>query len=208
MNCLECNEETNNPKFCSKKCLHRFADRKYRNQKTDGNCNKCGVIIAKKNSKKPKYCQNCWQIVKRQSRPNKEIKPTVIPKCKVCDIIKTDQNSCKTKSGTFNTYCKKCSAELILIRTRRLKEKCVNYKGGKCEKCGYNQCLAALQFHHKDPNQKDFGIAGKTTFNDTMIRELEKCSLLCSNCHFELHSKESSEISELSILYLNSIKSK
>lgn len=67
--------------------------------------------------------------------------------------------------------------------------------GGKCCLCGYDKCLDALQFHHKDPSQKDFEISdfifGRlSNVSDQDVRnELDKCMLVCSNCHCELHSK-------------------
>ena len=70
----------------------------------------------------------------------------------------------------------------------------IEYKGGKCQKCGYNQCEGALQFHHKDPNQKEFGLAN-INLNDSnfslqkVLEEVDKCELLCANCHFESHYK-------------------
>jgi hypothetical protein len=35
----------------------------------------------------------------------------------------------------------------------------VVYKGGKCQCCGYNKYIGALEFHHVDPEQKDFGVS-------------------------------------------------
>lgn len=61
------------------------------------------------------------------------------------------------------------------------------YLGNKCFICGYNKCLEALEFHHKEPKEKKFAIAG--IYNkkwDTIVEELDKCVLLCSNCHREL----------------------
>ena len=63
----------------------------------------------------------------------------------------------------------------------------VDYKGGKCEICGYNKCLEALEFHHKDPNEKDFSIANNFKSMDKMKTEVDKCLLLCANCHREEH---------------------
>lgn len=71
---------------------------------------------------------------------------------------------------------------------KRTKLKLVEYKGGKCEKCGYNKCLEALQFHHLNPKEKDFTIAGKSWSFDKLKLEVDKCSLLCANCHIEEHN--------------------
>ena len=72
---------------------------------------------------------------------------------------------------------------------RRVKLKLVEYKGGKCENCGYNTCIDALEFHHKDPNEKDFTISGKSWSFEKLKIESDKCILVCSNCHKEIHMK-------------------
>jgi hypothetical protein len=65
--------------------------------------------------------------------------------------------------------------------------------GGKCQVCGYSKCIDALQFHHKDPSQKSFGISeamwghSKKT-EEEIVKEIKKCSLLCANCHAEVHA--------------------
>ena len=61
-------------------------------------------------------------------------------------------------------------------------------KGGRCEKCGYNTCLGALEFHHIDPTQKDFTISNDHFRLEEAIEESKKCILLCANCHRELHN--------------------
>lgn len=67
--------------------------------------------------------------------------------------------------------------------------------GGKCNRCGYDKCFDALHFHHNDPSQKDFNISSaiwstQTHVNEqTILSEVRKCTLLCANCHAEIHSK-------------------
>ncbi len=73
---------------------------------------------------------------------------------------------------------------------RKTKLRAVEYKGGKCEDCGYNRCAAALIFHHRDPKEKEFQISGKTLAWAKVVVELDKTVLLCSNCHAERHSTE------------------
>lgn len=67
----------------------------------------------------------------------------------------------------------------------------VEYKGGQCEACGYNRCIEALEFHHTNFSQKDFSISNKgyTRSWAKVKEELDKCKLLCANCHREIHSK-------------------
>ena len=63
--------------------------------------------------------------------------------------------------------------------------------GGACGICGYDRCNKALVFHHLDPSEKDFGF-GETMANikswAKIAKELEKCVMLCSNCHMEHHA--------------------
>lgn len=86
--------------------------------------------------------------------------------------------------------CPACAIEYVNNRRRNQKILSVNYKGGKCEICGYNKCIEALEFHHKDPSKKDMNISNTgTVFSDKVKAELDKCILVCSNCHRELHYK-------------------
>ena len=71
---------------------------------------------------------------------------------------------------------------------KRIKEKLIKYKGGKCQICGYDRCTSALEFHHIDPLQKDFTISGGTKSFENLKPEVDKCILVCSNCHREIHA--------------------
>lgn len=74
---------------------------------------------------------------------------------------------------------------------KKTKAKAIEYLGGKCCLCGYNKCSASLDFHHVDPSTKEFGIGAKgltRSWEKTKI-ELDKCILVCKNCHGELHYK-------------------
>ncbi|TXH06191.1 MAG: HNH endonuclease [Candidatus Moraniibacteriota bacterium] len=75
-------------------------------------------------------------------------------------------------------------------RRRELKEKAVKLKGGKCEICGYKKCLNALDFHHIDESKKSFslGTRGLTRSWEKIVEEIQKCMLLCANCHREIHA--------------------
>lgn len=110
--------------------------------------------------------------------------------CPCCSKLKTLEEfyDRRGKKGG-SVYCKKCSNEESRERARKFKIKCVEYKGGKCEKCGYKKYFGALQFHHLDPSKKDFGLAAvkKHSFDDKIKLELDKCILVCANCHFEIH---------------------
>lgn len=69
-----------------------------------------------------------------------------------------------------------------------VKQRLIDYKGGKCQICGYNRCINALEFHHINPKEKDFTISGGTKSFNTLKLEVDKCILVCSNCHREIHA--------------------
>lgn len=72
-------------------------------------------------------------------------------------------------------------------RRRELKDRAIAYKGGKCVICKYDRCAAAMQFHHEDPLQKDFEISTSLSW-ERIVQELDKCVLVCANCHAEIHA--------------------
>ena len=87
----------------------------------------------------------------------------------------------------FSTNIKTVRGRVDSIRR---KEERVNYLGGKCLKCHYHKYLGSLQFHHKDESSKHFTISRKNVVFENIKDELDKCELLCANCHMEKHHKE------------------
>ena len=70
----------------------------------------------------------------------------------------------------------------------RLKERATYVLGGKCQICGYDKCIQALDFHHVNPEEKtaDFNANANRSWQTTR-EEIKKCILLCANCHREIH---------------------
>ncbi len=73
-------------------------------------------------------------------------------------------------------------------RFHKIKQECLDYRGGICVVCGYNKCQAALHFHHRDPLMKKFELGSNKKPLRKVKDELDKCDILCANCHLELHS--------------------
>ena len=129
----------------------------------------------------------------RKSNFNPNISETEIEKiCPICnDRFKTTARN--------RLYCYNCSPSQIQNsdadyqgqKKRAIKHQLIVYKGGKCKKCGYNKCEGALQFHHRDPKEKDFTISrinlSKSFSIENLYKEVDKCDLLCANCHSEEH---------------------
>lgn len=65
----------------------------------------------------------------------------------------------------------------------------IEHGGGCCQICGYEKSVRALTFHHRNPEEKDFGVSDKgiTRSWAKTKKEIEKCVLLCANCHAEVH---------------------
>lgn len=73
---------------------------------------------------------------------------------------------------------------------RRKKWKAAESFGGKCSLCGYNKCLAALEFHHVEGKKEAPSSIIHSWSWERAKKELQKCVLLCSNCHREVHYSE------------------
>jgi 5-methylcytosine-specific restriction endonuclease McrA len=112
-------------------------------------------------------------------------------KCSRCKTIQNISNFYARNAGGYYPYCKECNKEIAVEKQRNFKLSCISYKGGCCENCGYNRYFGALEFHHKNPKEKDFAISNLNYYylNDIVRNELDKCMLLCSNCHREEHAR-------------------
>lgn len=133
-------------------------------------------------------------------------------KCPKCDSIVPHRINIGGKQKLLNNrkYCLDCSpfgshnqrktdiseeerekrdrnARLVNDYRRLAKQTCIEYCGGKCIICGYNRCVSGLVFHHLNSNEKDFSLSGKAWSWIRVKKEIDKCVLLCQNCHCEIH---------------------
>ncbi|KKL05303.1 hypothetical protein LCGC14_2607370 [marine sediment metagenome] len=95
-------------------------------------------------------------------------------------------------TGVCKTLCHAC---MVWRGRQRRKARALEYKGGKCQQCGYNKCAAALQFHHTKPEEKTHTISYliiRARPWEVIKTELDKCIVLCANCHAEVSSSASS----------------
>jgi transposase-like protein len=92
------------------------------------------------------------------------------------------------RDGGFR--CARCRVDQVAEKRRRIKRQLVLEAGGRCELCGYDRCLGALQFHHVDRDTKSFAISrgGVTRAIAKAREEASKCALLCANCHAEVEA--------------------
>jgi len=103
-----------------------------------------------------------------------------MPICKLCGLkFKDYQSKGRSRCGSCNTK----------IRRFRAKAAAIKWLGEKCKDCGWHGNQAALQFHHSNPEKKDFIIGNVANKKWEIIKdELKKCVLLCANCHAIRHS--------------------
>ena len=84
------------------------------------------------------------------------------------------------EKDAFNRYC--------VERWQKRKLKAIEYKGGKCQRCGYDKYPDVLEFHHRDPTEKEATWTKMRLWGwEKTLTELDKCDMLCANCHREVH---------------------
>lgn len=150
--------------------------------KADQNNSRCASCRNQRNLKPNCECKVCKkELYRRPSRLNKD-NIFCSYGCRN-RYFSGDKGKHKSKSKRNRSWDQKS--------IKYKKERAVAYKGGKCERCGYDKCIAALDFHHINPNDKIYAV------KDLMVRkweliqeEIDKCILLCSNCHREEHWNE------------------
>lgn len=120
-------------------------------------------------------------------------KPEIkIIQCQYCeqyfDFIKS--------GGGTRKSCYQCvpdgKAQDASLLRRLIKLKAVSIKGNKCFCCNQSFPQSVYDFHHLDPNKKDFGLGQKesTIKWDIVKKEIDKCIMVCANCHRMIHSGE------------------
>ena len=145
------------------------------------NCRKCGehipnwVKIDKKyrNLKNRKFCLVCSPFGEHNTKTDD---PSAVRKNQWKDY--TDEKKQKIK-------------DCLYLKAKQRKRDLIEMLGGKCD-CGYNKCLSALQFHHKNPEDKIFGLTLNNLWSkkwEIIVEEAKKCKLMCANCHAEEHQK-------------------
>ena len=111
-----------------------------------------------------------------------------------CKCGETDPNNFYSSS---KYYCKPCWNRNTYDRQ---KQRFVDYltefrQGIKCERCGYDKGFWGLAFHHRDPSQKEFSLDRNRGKNIKALKEeLDKCDVLCHNCHSEVHAEMRGDI--------------
>lgn len=109
-------------------------------------------------------------------------------RCKQCG--NTDINKMMLNGlHSHRSLCKACHNQNTIKRGQANKRSYIEYLGGQCSRCGYNKCVSALELHHKNPAEKDPTFKSIRYWGLKKAKiELDKCILLCANCHREEHT--------------------
>jgi hypothetical protein len=111
--------------------------------------------------------------------------------CKSCSTEKHREEFYKLSAPKYKKHwdvrdslCKPCRLEYGVKRRQNTKKQAVEYMGGSCKDCGLKtDKYCVYDFHHLDPTKKDFAFADTALILEKLKPELDKCVLLCSNCH-------------------------
>lgn len=158
-------------------------------------CMQCGIELTTKQQKS--FCsRSCAATYNNQHRPDR--RRGICKKCgepcrsglRYCsDACRPVRTRAIRNWSTFSEERKKKNVLSVAAWRQRKKARAVAYKGGACQICGYNKSLVALHFHHRDPSKKDFIISRASKSWEAVLAELDKCDLLCANCHAETHDR-------------------
>ena len=107
---------------------------------------------------------------------------------KKCACGETDPNKFY---GNKTKICAKCHNKYNLLKGHENRLYMLDKLGGRCINCGFDKYKSSLDIHHLDPTQKDVGFKTVRYWSRNRIdKELEKCVILCRNCHNAHHNGE------------------
>ncbi len=104
----------------------------------------------------------------------------------------SEKPTCSKKWCSRSAYAKGlCERHYVAARSLKSREFFIDMLGSKCQVCGYDEHIAAFDFHHIVPSEKSFNLMGSTrTVSEKLIKEAKKCALLCANCHARIHRND------------------
>lgn len=160
-------------------------------------CLNCSSVIEVREGEKPasarrkKFCSHsCAGSYNNGAFPKRKPEGKCLQcgvEIKACLLYCSDACRAKAKAERLKNKLRKNKSESVIGWRQRMKVQALEYKGFCCQRCGYRRCVNALDFHHIDPSKKEFQIAAKICSWEKMKTELDKCLLLCANCHREFH---------------------
>jgi 5-methylcytosine-specific restriction endonuclease McrA len=145
-------------------------------------------LNCEKETLNPKFCsKSCSATYNNKAHPKR---------------LMDGQCICGKKISKNRTYCEECFTlyrrtkhakkdQYSHVKSIRIRNKlrAVALLGSKCSICGYDKTYRALEFHHINPKEKSFAVSANLNKAWKLIEtELDKCVLLCANCHREVEA--------------------
>ena len=120
-----------------------------------------------------------------------------LKQCTQCKQYKDKEKDYYWSNGHTRNICKECVKENERKKYQKHMEQFIEYKKTlKCKKCGETRYYL-FDFHHRNPKEKDFIISDHMRSSlESLKKEIEKCDVLCSNCHREWHYLSSHNLIE------------
>lgn len=149
-----------------------------------------------------------YQLKKHQLKTNHRSfnKQAIYPvtngmkECSKCHLLKSEGEFYRKykNSNVKHNFCKSCSNSLAISKMISTKIKMIEYKGRECKNCGLQlekSHYSVFDFHHRDSSTKDRSLKEMRSYSwDKIKNELDKCDLLCANCHRLEHAKLNSPV--------------
>ena len=124
--------------------------------------------------------------------------------CSCCNKEKSAEEfySRKDRNGK-QYYCKVCYNKYQTERWIARKLKAIEIMGGQCSICGYDKNYGALHLHHREPGEKEYGWPQVCKMAwEKILAEINKCILVCANCHAEIHWPQCTLNREVDVPYM------
>lgn len=120
--------------------------------------------------------------------PKKEKNHSQLKVCMQCGVAKDQMTDYYWSNGHTRNICKECVKQNEREKYRHKMEEKQEYKQNlSCKKCGEKR-FYLLDFHHRNPKEKDYTISDKSRLSLSQLQnEIDKCDVLCANCHREWH---------------------
>lgn len=183
---------------CSKTCMDKNRENYLKKRHKRFTCQTCGTQFSNtgKGVTRKTYCsKECAESGRKKINSERYNKDRPPKNCIVCDTDITNSKGRKYCSKECRDHGRRALDRGEEYKPRKekaikIKQEFIDIKGGECEICGYNKCIAAMTFHHRDPKTKEYTLDVSSIIKfkkELLLKELNKCDLLCFNCHMELH---------------------
>lgn len=147
------------------------------------------LVLAGFSTREIAIAQQCSQTNVRYFLKVYNLQTNKLPKRAKCQKCGETDNS--KFYGRRKEYCGKCHNQDVKQRGQIKRARALEYLGCECKACGFSKYKTALDIHHLDPSQKDDNFASMRGWSwERIQKELDKCIILCRNCHSAVHNGE------------------